>query len=788
MSHSFSENTGSFSVPTGLPSQFDRDELLDQALQGLQNHLHQLALSGNGYQTLDFVFDITTPNAVHDRLTDWGNRIFPNMPNIVVLEDVTMKGAFGAFSTERNTIYLSESLVQRDNLTGLEKVLTEEYGHFLDTQFNPAGDSAGDEGELLSKVTLGEEISDQDLARLRGEDDRGFLNINGANVAVEFDNSTGTAYNIGTLSGTRSYSGFVGSSDTNDYYRFSVANTSNFSLNLTGLSADAEVALLDGNGGTIVSSTNGGSRDESISRQLNAGTYYARVYPFSSANTNYNLSLTANSVGPTDNAGNSTGAARNIGTLIGTQNFSDFVGSADTNDYYRFSIANTSNFSLGLTGLSADAEVALLDANGSTIVSSTNGGSRDESISRQLNAGTYYARVYPFSSANTNYNLSLTANSVGPTDNAGNSTGAARNIGTLIGTQNFSDFVGSADTNDYYRFSIANTSNFSLGLTGLSADAEVALLDANGSTIVSSTNGGSSNENISRQLNAGTYYARVYPFGSANTNYNLSLTANSVGLTDNAGNSTGSARNIGTLSGTQNFSDFVGSADTNDYYRFSIANTSNFSLGLTGLSADAEVALLDANGSTIVSSTNSGSTSESITRQLNAGNYYARVYQYSGNTNYNLSLTANTLSTPPTVSPSALRTTSSNLAALIGGSLNGRYIEADGAYLYQCVDLVKDMTDTERITTSNWRRGENVIQNRSVAQGSSIAIFDSAGRYNHRHTAIFDRYDTVNNSFGFWAWSQNFPTGSGVRRHFIPVNGSSSGNNDADEYHVILPL
>jgi hypothetical protein len=445
-------------------------------------------------------------------------------------------------------------------------------------------------------VTLGEEISDQDLARLRGEDDRGFLNINGANVAVEFDNSTGTAYNIGTLSGTRSYSGFVGSSDTNDYYRFSVANTSNFSLNLTGLSADAEVALLDGNGGTIVSSTNGGSRDESISRQLNAGTYYARVYPFSSANTNYNLSLTANSVGPTDNAGNSTGAARNIGTLIGTQNFSDFVGSADTNDYYRFSIANTSNFSLGLTGLSADAEVALLDANGSTIVSSTNGGS--------------------------------------------------------------------------------------------------------------------SNENISRQLNAGTYYARVYPFGSANTNYNLSLTANSVGLTDNAGNSTGSARNIGTLSGTQNFSDFVGSADTNDYYRFSIANTSNFSLGLTGLSADAEVALLDANGSTIVSSTNSGSTSESITRQLNAGNYYARVYQYSGNTNYNLSLTANTLSTPPTVSPSALRTTSSNLAALIGGSLNGRYIEADGAYLYQCVDLVKDMTDTERITTSNWRRGENVIQNR----------------------------------------------------------------------------
>ena len=56
--------------------------------------------------------------------------------------------------------------------------------------------------------------------------------------------------------------------------------------------------------------------------------------------------------------------------------------------------------------------------------------------------------------------------------------------------------------------------------------------------------------------------------------------------------------------------------------------------------------LLDGNGGTIVSSTNSGSNSESITRQLNTGTYYARVYQYSGNTNYNLSLTAN-----PSISP-----------------------------------------------------------------------------------------------------------------------------------------
>ena len=401
MSISSDNFSGSFSS-LGSPldptlGSLSHPEMVENALSLVHDRLQELALSGNGFEKLDFVFEMTNPNGAQTRLSDWANSIFPDMPEILVLADAAMNGAAGAYSAERDTIYIAESLVDRDNLTGLTKVVAEEYGHALDQVFNPGGDTAGDEGELFSSILLREEISDQELARLRSEDDRGFLNINGAIVAVEFDNSTGTAYSVGTLSGTRSFSGFVGSSDTNDYYSFYIANTSNFSLSLNGLSADADVVLLNSSGSTIVSSTNSGSTSESITRQLNAGTYYARVYPFSSANTNYNLSLTANTIAPTDNAGNSTVAARNIGTLSGTQNFSDFVGSADTNDYYRFSVANTSNFSLGLTGLSADADVALLDGNGVTIVSSTNSGSTSESITRQLSVGTYYVRVYPFS-------------------------------------------------------------------------------------------------------------------------------------------------------------------------------------------------------------------------------------------------------------------------------------------------------------------------------------------------------------------------------------------------------
>jgi hypothetical protein len=72
------------------------------------------------------------------------------------------------------------------------------------------------------------------------------------------------------------------------------------------------------------------------------------------------------------------------------------------------------------------------------------------------------------------------------------------------------------------------------------------------------------------------------------------------------------------------------------------------SLNLTGLIANANVELLNSSGGVISSSTAGGNTSESITSQLSAGTYYARVYQFSGNTIYNLSLNATTSTLIPT--------------------------------------------------------------------------------------------------------------------------------------------
>ncbi|NJN73343.1 MAG: SH3 domain-containing protein [Limnothrix sp. RL_2_0] len=143
---------------------------------------------------------------------------------------------------------------------------------------------------------------------------------------------------------------------------------------------------------------------------------------------------------------------------------------------------------------------------------------------------------------------------------------------------------------------------------------------------------------------------------------------------------------------------------------------------------------------------------------------------------------------PSSSAPAALKATALELGKLQRGEYNGRKLEADGAYPYQCVDLVKWVTNTKTKPTSYWKRGENVMKNGKVAVGSAVAIFNSAGSYNHRHTAIFAGYGTQSGVKGFYVWSQNAPTGAGVRKHFLPINGNPSWNMDADEYFVIKPF
>ena len=69
---------------------------------------------------------------------------------------------------------------------------------------------------------------------------------------------------------------------------------------------------------------------------------------------------------------------------------------------------------------------------------------------------------------------------------------------------------------DYYKFTISTSGSFTVWLTTLPANYNLAVLNSNGTQIGNSQNSGSQNESVTLDVAAGTYYAKVYPKGTAN--------------------------------------------------------------------------------------------------------------------------------------------------------------------------------------------------------------------------------------------------------------------------------
>jgi hypothetical protein len=474
-------------------------------------------------------------------------------------------------------------------------------------------------------------------------------------------NTIATAKPLGTLFGQTQVGESVGITDTDDQYQFKMDQPGEVTADLFGLSDQAGVEIENSYGGAVAFTDPTGAAERKISVAVPAGTYYADVYSsVKGFATNYTLDLTA------DYAGNTSTDARNIGAVGSPLKlFQDYLSSSDNDDFYKFTIAsNNQPFEASIGAEYTDGffpnlnpVIALFKLNTSngalTQIAIANKAGSGNVLLATLNAGTYELLAVNGGvngvASSGNYSIAFQA----PPDLAGNDLLHPKVLGTIAGSSSYSDFVGTADLVDMFKFTMAAAGKFDASLfTGVSDVYLQLIQDKNNNGVIdtgdviagsfNSTNGAT--QAIHTTLAAGTYYVRVrYNSGPALTYYELGLDANYAGTT------LSTARSFGTLSTTpQTFADEVNEFDNpSDYYKFSLATAGTVSASLSYMPGENTILELiqDKNnngavdpGDILVMTADNGIGSALISKSLAAGTYFLRVLNTNGGTNYTISV------------------------------------------------------------------------------------------------------------------------------------------------------
>ena len=330
--------------------------------------------------------------------------------------------------------------------------------------------------------------------------------------------------------------------------------------------------------------------------------------------------------------GDLVGNTINNASPLAAPSISGAVGFGDSADVYKLTMANAGTLTLGLTGLSGNANLFLLNAYGSLLKYSANPGAADEAINNAaLLAGTYYVKITPGAGVNgTDYTLTDTIKYF-PADKAANDCKTAQDI------SNLDNWVGFGDPADFYKLTMADAGTLTLGLTGLTGNADMALLSSTGAVLKTSANPGTANESITQNLLAGTYYVKVAAGAGVNeASYTLTRQISYFpGDTyDKAGNTIATAKLIDAPAAQTGW---VGFGDNDDFYRFDLAAASQATLQLHDMTGgNANLLLYNAKGRLLQASVKPGALEDVITANLAAGTYYARVNAFSGNIDYKL--------------------------------------------------------------------------------------------------------------------------------------------------------
>jgi Ca2+-binding RTX toxin-like protein len=164
----------------------------NQSLQAVQNQLALFAAQGNFDTIMTTAFGSRLDRAKLQLLRQqWLSGNFSVIPDIQILSQGELGAANGAYAASLDKIFVSSDFLAHASESQVTTLILEEVGHRLDQLLNGGVDSAGDEGEIFSRLVNGESLSASFLAALRAEDDRGVITVGGVVIAIENENFFG---------------------------------------------------------------------------------------------------------------------------------------------------------------------------------------------------------------------------------------------------------------------------------------------------------------------------------------------------------------------------------------------------------------------------------------------------------------------------------------------------------------------------------------------------------------------------------------------------------------------
>jgi trimeric autotransporter adhesin len=382
---------------------------------------------------------------------------------------------------------------------------------------------------------------------------------------------------------------------------------------------------------------------------------------------------------------NTLAKARALGAIDGRSIVKrDVLNRRDRVDFYSFTLNRSSSVNLGLSGLRANADLAVMNSSGQTMLRSSRGGTKPEQLQADMDAGTYYVQVRGRSNKGTNYRLSATAINLpdqtppptlpptsppptlpptsppplppeGTIDNP-------HNLGLLTsGNVTRARDSASATSPRYYKFQLQSISDVNITLSNVSASTRTSLYyDSNnngrpdtGERFEAGSASTTSSNPISGALPAtGTYFLEIDNTSSQSASiYDLVVgtTPNPGNIPTDPGGDAPTAYRLGSLNrgGRIEVREYVGELDGADYYSFTMAEnaTVNFNFSSSPGTIGARTLYRDINGNGLIDDNervNGLSYTESV--GLISGNYFLAINRgttSSSNDAYQLIMTAN---------------------------------------------------------------------------------------------------------------------------------------------------